>query len=313
METLSEYNTEWPVQYQQAADSIKKALSDRLQSIHHVGSTSVETLIAKPKIDIIAVVDDLEFDHTPLTNLGYSYRGGFNLPFKKSFTYRSRDLNINLHIFESSDPEIELNLKFRDYLRSNAKARAQYTDLKTQLANSYTKPKSKRFLYNDYTLGKHEWILSTLEKADFKRIRMTFCSHPLEWEAAISLRNKHFFDPQNIKDPYEWTFEHKDHKHCMLYLGTKIIGYCHIQFWPKNRAALRIIAIDSEYQRKGYGSQFLKLIEKWLKLKEIKILHTQSQEYNLPFYLKADYELVPFIDPDNTTQDSSDIDLAKQF
>lgn len=313
METLSEYNPKWPIQYQQAADLIKKALSGNLQSIHHIGSTSVESLIAKPKIDIIAAVNDLEFNHVPLNQIGYTYRGGFNLPFRKSFTYRSSHLNINLHIFESSDPEIELNLKFRDYLRSNAMARSQYIDLKMQLADSYTKPKSKLFLYNDYTLGKHEWILSTIEKAGFKRVRMTFCSHPIEWNAAIKLRNKYFFDPQNITDPYEWTFEHKDHKHCMLYLGTKIIGYCHIQYWPKNRAALRMIAIDSKYQNKGYGSQFIQLIEKWLRLKKIKILHTQTQEYSLSFYLKAGYKLEPFNDPDNTNQDPSNIDLAKSL
>ena len=65
--------------------------------------------------------------------MNYEYRGGFNLPLRKSFTYRSPDLNVNLHIFEANDPEVELNLLFRDYLRENVQARDQYAALKYKL------------------------------------------------------------------------------------------------------------------------------------------------------------------------------------
>ena len=104
---VSPYDQEWPKQYAQEASKLKKALQKWLISIHHVGSTAVPGLSAKPKIDIIAEIADMAFDHTCLENLGYTYRGGFSIPLRKSFTLRSHALNVNLHIFNQADPEIE--------------------------------------------------------------------------------------------------------------------------------------------------------------------------------------------------------------
>ena len=79
------YDPNWPKQFETEALKIKKALSKALVSIHHVGSTSVPGLAAKPKIDIIAEVKELTFDHSALLALKYVYRGGFNLPFRMWF------------------------------------------------------------------------------------------------------------------------------------------------------------------------------------------------------------------------------------
>jgi GrpB-like predicted nucleotidyltransferase (UPF0157 family) len=86
---VAPYDSSWSSQFEAQANNIKTALGDSFVEIHHVGSTSVPGLAAKPKIDIIACVKDLTFDHHGLTDLSYEYRGGFNLPFRKSFTYRS--------------------------------------------------------------------------------------------------------------------------------------------------------------------------------------------------------------------------------
>ena len=53
--------------------------------------------------------------------------------------------------------------------------------------------------------------------------------------------------------------------HFVLYEGTNIIGYAHLQLWSQQRAAMRIIAIDEEKRNHQYGSQFLQLCEKWIK------------------------------------------------
>src|SRR5262245_13744640 len=88
-------------------------------------------------------------------------------------------------------------------------------------------------------------------------LQMMKCTHDTEWDAAKRLRQKYFFDPLSISDPYTWTFDHKEHAHLILYQGTQIIGYAHIQFWEDQRAALRIIVIDAPYRQHGLGSQFL--------------------------------------------------------
>ncbi|WP_339040762.1 GrpB family protein [Candidatus Lariskella endosymbiont of Hedychridium roseum] len=90
--------------------------------LHHVGSTSVPGLAAKPKIDIMAVVLDLFFKESQLEAIGYRYRGGFNIPLRRYFTIRAEERSINLHVFEENDPEIELNILFRDHLCRSSSA-----------------------------------------------------------------------------------------------------------------------------------------------------------------------------------------------
>jgi GrpB-like predicted nucleotidyltransferase (UPF0157 family) len=57
---VTSYNPHWPIIFEAEAIKIREALGDNCIAVHHVGSTSVPGLIAKPKIDIIAVVKDLK-------------------------------------------------------------------------------------------------------------------------------------------------------------------------------------------------------------------------------------------------------------
>jgi len=86
-----------------------------------------------------------------------------------------------------------------------------------------------------------------------------------EWEAVRHFRQFYFFDKVGSSDPYAWTFEDPKHIHFILYHVSEIIGYAHIQLWPKQRAALRIIVIDERKRNHQYKRQFLALCEKWLK------------------------------------------------
>jgi GrpB-like predicted nucleotidyltransferase (UPF0157 family) len=55
---LVEYDPQWPALFEQAAEQIREALGDAALQIHHVGSTSVPGLMAKPRLDINLVVAD---------------------------------------------------------------------------------------------------------------------------------------------------------------------------------------------------------------------------------------------------------------
>lgn len=150
-----------------------------------------------------------------------------------------------------------------------------------------------------------------LDQAEFKGLCMRFCTHHDEWKAARNFRNKNFFDKIPMEDPYTWTFDHKDHVHLVLYKGTNIVGYAHIQFWPENRAALRIIVIDESLRGQGLGGQFLSLCERWLKQKGFTVLQTQASPKAYPFYLKYGYNEIPFNDPDGYESDPQDTDMGK--
>lgn len=220
---------------------------------------------------------------------------------------------INLHVFEENDPEIELNILFRDYLHDNHSARDEYELLKYKLIAEESSHEKNGSIYRGYTLGKHDFIQKILNKSGFNKYRFVLCKHTAEWAAAKHFRNSYFFGPYDIDDPYTWTFNHEEHTHLILYQGIEIIGYAHIQFWPDKRAAIRIIVVDKNKRDQNSGSRFLALIEKWLKSLAVRSIHAQVLQSSLRFYLKNGYTDMPFDDPENLESDPNDIPVGKQL
>jgi len=301
----------WANIFEKEAAIIKEALGNNCLEIHHVGSTSVLGLAAKPKIDIIAVVSFLFFDKSLLEYEGYKYRGGFNIPFRKCFTIRAADRNINLHIFEENDPEIELNILFRDYLRKMPEVRDEYAALKYKLIAEESSHEKNAHIYRGYTLEKNDFIQNVLKKLHFNKSRFVLCTHHAEWIAAKHFRKHYFFDPRSVEDRYTWTFKSEEHAHLIFYKGVEIVGYAHIQFWQDKRCAIRIIVVDEGNRNQGLGSNFLRLIEKWLKSLSVKSIHAESRQSSLGFYLKNGYAEIPFNNPENYESDPRDIAVGK--
>ena len=89
------YDPNWPHIFEKEALLIRHALGDNCITIHHVGSTSVPGLAAKPTIDTITVVGSGDLSIAQLEKVGFSYKGEWNIPFKFGFTKRGQD-EINL-------------------------------------------------------------------------------------------------------------------------------------------------------------------------------------------------------------------------
>ena len=304
------YDPNWPHIYEKEAALIGQALGGNCLAIHHIGSTSVPGLSAKPKIDVIAVVQDPLLARDQLEKIGIQYRGEYNIPLHYGFSKRG-DIDLNLHVYEEAHPEIELNLCFRDYLRNHINKRDEYARLKEELIQDESSFAKENSPFTNYTLRKGDFIREVLRETGFNRIRMLKCNDNTEWNAARHFRNTYFFDPHSIKDPYTWTFNHEEHAHLVLYQGTEIISYAHIQFWPNQRAAIRIIATDENKRNQNSGSVFLALIEKWLKSLGVKSIHAESRQSSLRFYLKNGYTNMPFDDPENHESDPNDVPVGK--
>jgi GrpB-like predicted nucleotidyltransferase (UPF0157 family) len=303
------YNPEWPKMFGDEAELIQHSIGKNYIAIHHVGSTSVPGLAAKPKIDIILVVKDAKNSIINLESIGYQYKGEYNIPFHFGFSKRG-DVDVNLHVYEEGNPEIELNLLFSDYLCNNPQALNEYAQLKAYLLTqpaSFEKNNSK---FTGYNLGKDNFIRKILQAAGFDKLRIHHCTHYEEWEAAKCFRQK-YFDKVLISDPYAWTFNHPEHVHIVLYHGTIIIGYAHLQLWPEFRSAIRILLIDESWRNQNFGGQFLILCEKWLKTKKYKSLHTVSSPKTYPFYKKRGYNEMAFNDPAGYVSDSENVPIGK--
>lgn len=154
--TLSDYSPSWPVAFEQEATRLRALLGADLVAIHHIGSTSVPGLIAKPVIDLMPVTHDIQrIDyHTPeLQHAGYESKGEFGLPGRRFFIKQSGGWRSHhIHIYQVGNPEVERHLAFCAFLRSHASMRQAYSDLKQILHSRYPNDRDA------YSLGKEPWI-----------------------------------------------------------------------------------------------------------------------------------------------------------
>jgi GrpB-like predicted nucleotidyltransferase (UPF0157 family) len=154
---IVDYNENWPKVFLKEKVLIQKALGSLCLEIHHFGSTAVKGLLAKPKIDILIVVESFSsMDIAALEKIGFENRGEV-IPTGRYFSKKTP--RVHLHFFEKGNPLIKQNLKFRNYLRLHDEDRIAYANLKKELA----------LLHSDgmeYCLAKTEFINNILKKYD---------------------------------------------------------------------------------------------------------------------------------------------------
>ena len=132
---LVDYDPLWPARFEEERERLQPLLPGA--EIHHMGSTAVPGMPAKPVIDLIALVEDLDAPIPALRSAGgYEYPEDYNatLPRRRwlcrpSAAYRTH----HLHLVD--DPaELDRRLRFRDRLRADAALAAEYAALKRELA-----------------------------------------------------------------------------------------------------------------------------------------------------------------------------------
>lgn len=128
----------WPDRYEREAGRIRGALGERVVELHHVGSTSVPDLPAKPIIDIVLVVVDPADEASYVPDLEAI---GFELRIREPDWYEHRILkpagsrDVNLHVFGPGCEEVTAMLRFRDHLRRDPADQQLYADTKRELAH----------------------------------------------------------------------------------------------------------------------------------------------------------------------------------
>lgn len=150
------YDFSWPVQFEELAAELNAAFGELLVTVHHIGSTSVTGLVAKPIIDMLPEVSDIS--HVDQLNpkmaaLGYEALGEFGLPRRRYFRRLdgARHL-VHVHTYQGGNPEITRHLAFRDYLKAHQEVAAQYAHLKIALAKQFPHDAEA------YQQGKQAWI-----------------------------------------------------------------------------------------------------------------------------------------------------------
>ena len=133
------HDPNWARAFSNEAAAIVNCVQDVGLKLHHIGSTAVHGLLAKPIIDLLGEVKDAaSLDRlVGIEGLGYEAMGAFGIEGRRYF----RKINAagkrthHLHIFEHGSPNVERHIAFRDYLRAHDDIAAQYGALKVQLTS----------------------------------------------------------------------------------------------------------------------------------------------------------------------------------
>jgi GrpB-like predicted nucleotidyltransferase (UPF0157 family) len=158
--TVVPYDPEWPRRFEAERALLERVLAPWLdQGIHHVGSTAVPGLAAKPIVDMLAGVRDLEDARAafePLREESYVYaphRPGIAHHFAKP---SARLSEYGLHLTAPGSDLWRERLAFRDALRRDPALAAEYEALKLRLARDHGDDPA------EYTRGKREFVARVL-------------------------------------------------------------------------------------------------------------------------------------------------------
>lgn len=157
---LAAHDSAWAEQFAGLAAQMKAACGDKLATIHHIGSTSVPGLAAKPLIDMLPELRwhaDGPSLAPLLEPLGFIYFGPYGIDGRHFFR-RKGEVDVNMHMFETGHIEVERHLVFRDALRSDAKLLAAYQGLKEELVSRFPND------VDSYAQSKSDFIESVLRE-----------------------------------------------------------------------------------------------------------------------------------------------------
>jgi GrpB-like predicted nucleotidyltransferase (UPF0157 family) len=138
--TLVPHDPRWASLAGAEAARVKAATGSTMIEVHHIGSTAIPGISAKPILDLLPVAGSLaELDRArpALEEIGYAWWGEYGLPGRRYCTLSDRDTGdrrVQLHCYARGDPAIVRHLAFRDYLRAHTDLAGQYEEEKARCA-----------------------------------------------------------------------------------------------------------------------------------------------------------------------------------
>jgi GrpB-like predicted nucleotidyltransferase (UPF0157 family) len=159
------YDARWPARFDTEKALIEQAIGRWITGgIHHVGSTAVPGLAAKPVIDIMVGVEDLPSSRDclgELEKLSYQY-----VPYRAAEMHwlckpgPARRTH-HLHLVPTDSRRYRAELAFRDMLRSRRDLADRYEKLKRILADEH---RDDREAYTDAKQGFIAEVLAVGER-----------------------------------------------------------------------------------------------------------------------------------------------------
>lgn len=132
----------WREAFEAEAKLVAAALGGNVSAVHHVGSTAIPGIYAKPVIDLLVEVRDLsEVDRRSpsMASEGYEVMGEYGIPGRRYFR-KDDEAGVrthHVHVFEAGSAEVVRHLAFRDYMLAHPSDAQEYSELKRGLAQQH--------------------------------------------------------------------------------------------------------------------------------------------------------------------------------
>ncbi|MBF0548435.1 MAG: GrpB family protein [Candidatus Riflebacteria bacterium] len=161
---VAPHDKNWRNAFEIESKLVAEALGDNVVKTHHIGSTAIPGIFAKPVIDILIEVKNIaEVDkyNSAMESLGYEAMGEFGIPGRRYFRKDNNEgqRTHNIHSFLAGSEEIKRHLAFRDYMIAHSEDAQKYSELKRKLAKEFPTD------INKYMDGKDSFIKEIDQKA----------------------------------------------------------------------------------------------------------------------------------------------------
>lgn len=162
---IAEFDPHWKELFLMEKEILERSLGELAMEVHHIGSTAVPDMAAKPVIDIMVAVrsiTDIKELIDRVSPLGYVHvpQDDPNRLFFRKGIPRTH----HLHFVKPGTWAYFSHLWFRDYLIDHASTAEEYECLKRVLA---VRHRSDR---DSYMQGKQSMIAMVLERATKERV-----------------------------------------------------------------------------------------------------------------------------------------------
>ncbi|MDM5292876.1 GrpB family protein [Peribacillus simplex] len=165
----------WSKLFQNECKRLQDIFGHEMMNLYHIGSTAIPAIHAKPVIDILAAVKDVECVadfNKEMERIGYDARGENGIAGRRFFLKGGDERTHHIHMFQKGHAEISRHLAFRDYMLAHPYEAQKYSQLKQHLAAEFPDD------IKGYVNGKNDFMKVVDERAK-------------QWAASLNEKGDH--------------------------------------------------------------------------------------------------------------------------
>ena len=153
---------QWAMMFAEEAEKLKRVFGKECLRIYHIGSTAIPGMSAKPIVDIMIEVHDI--DHVDSYNdamavLCYQAMGENGIPKRRFFQKGGDERTHHVHVFPTGSEHIARHIAFKEYMIAHPEKARAYSRLKEGLAKQFPDD------IEAYIKGKDEFVREIEKKA----------------------------------------------------------------------------------------------------------------------------------------------------